>query len=216
MRHKSCRYGVIPILDYIAPPSALQAAERRTWGHAKDWHGRKGSRGPFIRELVTLATVRRLYLMLLILVVPAGSVIVALSRPSTSPSPRFGSVASLVSAIVGSPRVWTGRTVLVRAIAIAQYPGIDCNIGESSCGQAQVYLADHVDGAGTSIWIKPTSLPPFVAILRRLPLIDQLLPRAPALRFDEPSVYPITLSVGVCHPCLYGLYWQGIVSGVSW
>jgi hypothetical protein len=134
---------------------------------------------------------KRLCVVLLALVIAAGSAGLSRVARSRATPDRVYTVAQVRAGLALNPRAWIGRTVLVRGTVVAMAfacpdaPGFRCTPIQWD------ELDPDVPGPQPLILV-PAPADPVLAVLHRLPLLGPFLPLPPPLRAG-PGVYRLHL-----------------------
>ncbi len=112
-------------------------------------------------------------------------------------------VAQARGGMIRRPRLWVGRTVLVRARAFPL--GTSCPPSIPWC--TNVVLADGDALLATTPTLVamaagPARPDPFWSLLRRVPLADHLIPRPQQVDWNHAATYRVHLSAQSFSPCL--------------
>lgn len=143
----------------------------------------------------------RLHRVALVLGFVGGSALVAagtrlhveISALGLVPSGPVYSVAELQERVGGDPQPWMGRTVRVRGTIMYQHVRLSPFIWTTHLVLTDTNAANRT--SDVPLIQGPTDA--MVAFLRRLPLIDQLLPEPPLRPWNTPAVYRLQLEA---HP----------------
>jgi hypothetical protein len=123
----------------------------------------------------------------------AGGLALVVSTVSTDVG-AFGpvyTVSELRARLADNPRAWLGHTVLVRGVALGLGLGLSCP-SNASCAVAWPALVDaDVAGPGSYLPLSMGPANPLLALLRRLPLVERLVPGPQLLRWGRPAIYRV-------------------------
>jgi hypothetical protein len=114
---------------------------------------------------------------------------VAIAASPRAPETVY-SVAALRNGVTAAPARWSGRTVLVRGIAIGLY-GPNCAPG-SWCAFGLLDPGAPLDDT-TVLRLQPQVAGALIATLRRAPGVSQLLPAPQELRWGRLAVYRVQI-----------------------
>jgi len=114
-------------------------------------------------------------------------------------------VSQVAAALDHDPGAWVGRTVLVRGVAFQLVKG--CGVRQWC---AQGLYEPGARRPGPILLLEPGQADPFVARLRRVPILGGLAPPAQHLRGQVVAVYRVRFQVvpyASCdaHPCVTAL-----------
>ena len=130
-----------------------------------------------------------------LLVLSAVQLVGALAAPG-----KVYTVAQVRAGISRDPQLWRGRTVLIRALAVPL--GAMCPPSTPWC--TNVVLADHDPILATTPTLDemaPRSNP-YVTLLRRLPLVDWVIPDPQQVAWEQLATYRLHISPQTFTPCL--------------
>jgi hypothetical protein len=112
-------------------------------------------------------------------------------------------VAQVQAGLLRNPAAWTDRTLWLRGTAVDS----PCPPGFSICGPKAFFVDD--DGPAPVFDQLPLDLhgdETAVAVLRRVPWLRNLLPRAPAIEWDMPATYFVRVQALPCAPISTACY----------
>jgi hypothetical protein len=124
------------------------------------------------------------------------------------------SVAEVRAQLVRDPRRWTGRTILIRGeiVPCLAVP----SVGEQPCAALapsswQPESPTPLRAAIDLLPVVHASLDPFLARLRRLPLLGHLLPAPQALQWGTVATYRVRLRASANSICGTGTCYEAVL-----
>ena len=135
---------------------------------------------------------KRLFLVLLALVIAAGGAgLIGVAR-SRAPLDRVYTVAQVRAALARNPRAWVGRTVLVRGTMVVMAFACLYSGDGFKCGALQWKELDPEAPGPQPLILASAPASPLLALVHRLPLVGPLVPWPQPLR-EGPGVYRLQL-----------------------
>jgi hypothetical protein len=161
-----------------------------------------------------------LVVVLLTLVVAMGVVVSAVQRAKDAGSGPVYTVAEVISGLAHKPKVWMGRTIRVRGVINATYCDVTAPCALSRLEPSQVYtvagggrfVLEERRGASdslnalqrASLLLALGSADPLRSMLRRLPVLENVLLSTQQFTYGVPHIFRLRLQP---RPCAWPGWW---------